>query len=240
MDAAIDRQRLLRHQRYRLVERIDRLLEAPATYLAFVFAAALVVDLVLSAQHEAVPPLVTWLERGTWGFFVLHFVVEIVLAPDRLRYLRRHWITAVSLAVPFLRVIRIFRFVSLLRATNLVRVFGAMNRTTTSLQLALAWNGAGLAIGLAVSVTFLASAGIWMFEAGESGSPFRRYADAVWWVASTLTTVGGSEPPVTLGGRVIALFVMVSGLVLLGYVAGLLGALLFRRSGAKRGDRASG
>jgi len=240
MDAAIDHQRLLRHQRYRLVGRIDRLLDGPATYLAFVFAAALVIDLVLSAQHEAVPPMVTWLERGIWAFFVLHFAIEIVLAPDRLRYLRSHWITAVSPVIPFLRVVRIVRFVGLLRATNLVRVFGALNRTTTSLQLALAWNGAGLAIGLSVSVTFLASAGIWAFEAGEAVTPFHSYADAVWWVASTLTTVGGGNPPVTLGGRVIALFVMVSGLVLLGYVAGLLGAVLFRRSGAKRGGRAPG
>jgi hypothetical protein len=42
-----------------------------------------------------------------------------------------------------------------------------------------------------------------------------------------LTTVGATSEPVLLAGRIVALLIMLGGLVLLGYVAGVLAALLF-------------
>lgn len=220
---------VLKRQRYRLVAQVERLLDAPATYLAFVFAAALVVELVMTAQGHAPPVVLDWLQLGIWAFFLLHFALGMIIAPARLSYLRHHWLTALSLLVPFLRVIRIVRVVRILRAASIVRLFGAMNRTTASLRRALAWNALGMATGLAVSTAFLSSAGIYLFEADAPRSPIHSYAEALWWAAATLTTVGAASEPVTLGGRVLALVVMLAGLVLFGYVAGLLGALLFTR-----------
>ena len=39
--------------------------------------------------------------------------------------------------------------------------------------------------------------------------------------------MGAQSEPVTLGGRIVALLIMLGGLVLLGYVAGVLAAVLF-------------
>lgn len=219
----------LRGQRYRLIIQLERLLDGPATYLAFVFAAALAVELIVTAQGEQPAPLLGWLQDAIWIFFILHFVLAMLIAPDRLLYVRRHWLTVLSLAVPFLRVIRVFRVVTALRAIRLIRVFSGINRTANSLLTALSWNQLGLAIGLSLTVIFLGSAGVYAFEAEDPVSPIRSYAEAVWWAAATLSTGGAASEPVTLGGRVIALFVMIAGLVLFGYVAGLLGALLFER-----------
>ena len=47
--------------RFRLVARIERLVEVPGTYLAVVFAVGLAVELVLSAQGAAVPEVLGWL-----------------------------------------------------------------------------------------------------------------------------------------------------------------------------------
>ena len=66
-----------------------------------------------------------------------------------------------------------------------------------------------------------------MFEADAPNSQITDYAEALWWASATLTTVGASSEPVTLGGRIVALLIMLGGLVLLGYVAGVLAALLF-------------
>ena len=42
-----------------------------------------------------------------WVIFVIPFVIELVLAPRKLAYLRSQWLTVLSLALPPLRVLRI-------------------------------------------------------------------------------------------------------------------------------------
>ncbi len=219
----------VRRERYRLAVQVEKLLDPPATYLAFVFAGALALELVLTAQGRDVPAALDWLELGIWAFFGVHFLLGFGIAPEKLRYVRRNWLTVLSLAVPFLRVIRVLRVVAVLRAVRLVRIFTSLNRTAASLRRAMVWNSAGLAIGLATSVLVLGSAGLFLFEAEAPESQVRTYADALWWCAATLTSVGAAFEPITIGGRVIALFVMVAGLVLLGYVAGVLSTMLFSR-----------
>ena len=44
-----------------------------------------------------------------WIIFILDFAIEFTLAPRKLRYLKSNWLTAVSLLVPALRVLRIIR-----------------------------------------------------------------------------------------------------------------------------------
>ncbi|MDQ3691620.1 MAG: potassium channel family protein, partial [Chloroflexota bacterium] len=64
-------------------------------------------------------------------------------------------------------------------------------------------------------------------EANTAG--LESYGDVLWWTLATLTTVGGSAEPATLGGRVIGLLVMIAGLVLFGYIAALAATVLFDR-----------
>jgi len=234
---AIDDTRQIRHERIRLTVEIERLLDPPATYLAFVFAGALATELVLTAQGHSVPAVLGWLQVAIWAFFVVHFVLGFSIAPHKARYLRRNWLTVLSLAVPFLRVIRVLRIVTVLRAARLVRIFAGVNRTAGSLRRAMAWNSAGLALGLSATVLVLGSPGLFIFEAEAANSPVRTYADALWWAAATLTSVGAGFEPVTVAGRIVALFIMVAGLVLLGYVAGVLSTVLFSRRAKSSDDR---
>lgn len=221
-----DRQRT-RAQRYRLVAEIEAMLDGPATFLAIVFAVVLVAELVLGAQGADVPPVLGWIQLAIWGVFIVHFLLGITISPDRLRYLRRNWLTAISLAVPFLRAFRVLRAVRILRATNSLRVVAGFNRLARSLRGVLAWTRAGYAAALAVTSALLGSAAMLMFEADAVGSQITDYGEALWWAAATLTTVGAASEPVTLGGRIVALFLMFGGLVLLGYVAGVVAAVLF-------------
>ena len=227
-----------RLQRYRLVAEIERLLDGPATYLAFVFAAALIVELVLTAESRPIPAVLGWLQAAIWIFFVVHFALGISVAPDRLRYLRRHWLTALSLVVPFLRIVRVLRIFALVRTATLVRALGSANRTSRVLRRTFGWSAAGYAAGLTVTVALFGSALLFLFEADAANTAFPSYAEALWWAVGTLTTVGAAAEPVTLGGRIVAAFMMLAGLVLLGYIAGLLGAVLFgRREKHARGRR---
>lgn len=239
-----DAQRATRAERYRLVAEIEALLDGPATYLAIVFVVALAVELVLGAQGLAVPQILTWLQLAIWGVFVVHFLLGITISPDRGRYLRTNWLTALSLILPFLRAFRALRAVRVLRATNSLRVAAGFNRAARSLRVSLAWSKAGYAASIAGTAALLGSAALLMFEAEAPNSQITDFAEALWWATATLTTVGAASEPVTLGGRIVALLLMLGGLILLGYVAGVLAAVLFgrrdgehRRASARRSSR---
>jgi voltage-gated potassium channel len=229
-----DAQRATRAERYRLVAEIEALLDGPTTYLAIVFVIALAVEIVLGAQGLPVPQILVWLQLAIWGVFVVHFLLGITISPDRWRYLRTNWLTALSLILPFLRAFRALRAVRVLRATNSLRVAAGFNRTARSLRGALAWSRAGYAAALAATAALLGSAALLMFEADAPNSQITDYAEALWWASATLTTVGAASEPVTLGGRIAALLLMLGGLVLLGYVAGVLAAVLFGRRNSEQ------
>lgn len=231
-----DRRRT-RVQRYRLVAEIEAMLDGPATYLAVVFAVVLASEIILDAQDMAVPPVLTWIQLAIWGVFIVHFLLGITISPDRIRYVRRNWLTALSLVIPFLRAFRALRAVRLLRATNSVRVAAGFNRIARSLRGVLAWTRAGYAAALAATAALLGSAALLMFEAEAPGSRITDYGEALWWAAATLTTVGAASEPVTIGGRIVALILMFGGLVLLGYVAGVLAAVLFGQRSSARHPR---
>ena len=131
--------------------------------------------------------------------------------------------------MPFLRAVRVLRVVGALRATNALRVLGGFNRAARTFDAALARTRAGYAAALTATAVLLGSAALLMFEVDDPESRITDYGEALWWAAATITTVGAATEPVTLGGRLVALALMLAGLVLLGYVAGVLSALLFER-----------
>lgn len=223
-----------RRERLRLVERLERLLDGPATFLAVVFVLALAAELVLTAQGEPVPSLLSWVQTTIWVIFGIQFALGFLISPNRLRYLRRHWITAASLLLPFLRIFRVLRAARALRALGGVRALTAFNRAARSLAELVAWSRAGYPLALAGIAGVLGSATLFLFEAEHPGSQITTYGEAVWWTLTTLTTIGAATEPQSAGGRIVGLLVMVSGLVILGYVAGVVGALLFERGAGTR------
>ena len=228
----------VRRERYHLVERVEQLLDAPATFLAVVFVLALAAELILSAQGEPIPPVLVWSQTAIWIFFGIQFGLGILVSPDRARYLRRHWITAVSLLLPFFRILRVLRAARVLRAFSGVRALSAFNRAARTLGEVLAWSRAGYPLALAGTMAVLGSATLYLFEAESATTRIDNYGEALWWTLTTLTTIGAASEPVTVGGRIVGLLVMASGLIILGYTAGVVGALLFDR-GRRRGSARS-
>ena len=180
-------------------------------------------------QGDPVPRWLSTVQLFIWAFFGLQFAFGLAVAPRVRTYLRRHWITAISLVLPFFRVLRLARLAIALRAFRLARLVSSANRVLRTVTRVLAWNGAGYAFGLVASVALFGSVVLFMFE-GDAGTPgLSNYGDVVWWTLATLTTVGAPAEPVTLGGRITALVVMTAGLVLFGYIAALAGTVLFDR-----------
>jgi Ion channel len=64
----------------------------------------------------------------------------------------------------------------------------------------------------AFSIIFVGGFGVFLAEHGHAGANITQFGDAVWWAVVTLATVGyGDYYPVTAVGRIIAIFMMISG-----------------------------
>lgn len=64
-------------------------------------------------------------------------------------------------------------------------------------------------------------------ERFAEGSKITTFGDAIWWAIVTITTVGyGDLYPVTLLGRVIAVVLMLSGIVVIGILTAALASWL--------------
>jgi voltage-gated potassium channel len=216
----------LRRERWRLTAHFVRALERPMLVLSAVWTTLLVI--------EFTQGLSPWLQTANdviWAIFVAQFAAEFVLAPSKQLYLRKHWITALSLALPALRLLRLVRVVRVARLTGamrgvrLARLLGVMNRGMRSLALGFRRRGAGYLILLTLVVAVTGAAGMYRFEMDAPGGPaFPDYGAALWWTAMLLTTMGSEYWPQTPEGRVLCLVLAIYAFAVFGYVTAAIAA----------------
>lgn len=129
----------------------------------------------------------------------------------------------VIVGVPFLRPLRALRLLRLLR---LAAVGGVLNRRSGSFHArvsAYVGTTALVVVGLSALAMFDA-------ERDAPSGNIRTLPDALWWAATTVTTVGyGDRYPTTTTGRLIAIALMVVGIALLGVVTASIAAWFVRR-----------
>jgi voltage-gated potassium channel len=216
-------------ERYRLLERVEGWLETPMVVLAFAWLALLILDLVWGES--------VWFETiGTaiWIVFIADFTLEFAVAPRKLLYLKRNWLTALSLLVPALRVLRIVRVARLARTARaarglrLLRVLSSLNRGMAALSESFARRGFGYVIALTVLITFAGAAGMYAFERDVRGG-FDSYAEALWWTGMVMTTMGSQYWPQTTEGRVLCVFLALYAFAVFGYVTAALATFFVGR-----------
>lgn len=221
----------LKQQRWELLEQLNTLTDKPMIALSFAWLGLLVLDLT-----RGLAPLLQNLSDVIWALFVIDFVVEISIAPHKRDYLRRNWLTAISLMLPALRVLRIFRALQLLRATRaarsliLLRLLTSLNRGMRALGRIVGRRGVGYVVVLTIIVTFAGAAGMAQFEgpaalrdagyndAAQAGQGLKSYGEAVWWTAMIMTTMGSEYWPKTPEGRVLGWLLALYAFAIFGYI----------------------
>lgn len=219
----------LQRERYELLQRLEGWLEMPMLVLAFVWLLLLIVELVRGESA-----LFYFLGTAIWVVFIIDFAVKLVLAPDRVVYLKGNWLTAIALLLPALRIFRIFRVFRLLRLARagrglrLVRVVSSLNRGMKALGASLSRRGFGYVIALTVLVTFAGAAGMYAFE-NEVPGGLDSYIESLWWTAMIMATMGSEYWPQTAEGRVLCGFLALYAFGVFGYVTAALATFFVGR-----------
>ena len=201
-------------ERKKLLSTIEQVLEGPMIFLGFVWLILLVVELVWGINKT-----LEYVTIGIWGIFIIDFLVKFTLAPEKLPFLRKNWLTAISLFIPALRVFRVFRFVRLLRGLRgirLVRIISSLNRGMRSLGKTMQRRAFGYVMVTTLIVIFAGAAGMYALENPNPG--FTSYGLALWWTAMRVITAGNEFNPITSEGRALGFLIAVFGYSIFGYV----------------------
>lgn len=223
-----DRRDMLESELVELLHQVEDWLETPMIVLAFVWLALTIAELIWGLGS----PL-GLVVSGIWAAFIADFVLRLALAPKKAGYIRRNWLTVLSLALPALRIFRLGRILRLVRATRglrLVRAVSSVNRGVKALRASMGRRGIGYVTSLTLIVVLTGAAAMLAFEAdvGDAGG-FESYWDALWWTAMMLTTIGSEYWPVTAEGRLVCLLISIYSLGILGYITATLASFFVGR-----------
>lgn len=199
-------------------QRWEKAGEWPLTFAALVFLLAYawpILDPSLSTTWVTTTEVVSWV---AWAMFAVDYAVRLRLASHRATFVRKNWLDLLVVLLPLLRPLRLLRLVTLLAV--LQRKAGGSLRGRVSVYVA----------GAAVMTMFVASLAILDAERDRAGSNIEGFGDALWWAATTVTTVGyGDQYPVTTAGRFVAAGLMLAGIALIGVVTATLASWLIER-----------
>jgi voltage-gated potassium channel len=199
-------------------------------------AALLTIPAIVIEQSNVGEPFDTTaivLNWTIWTAFLIEIGLMLSVVDDPWRWLRDHPldVAIVVLTPPFLpaalQATRVFRLLRLVRLMKLA----VLSRRLLSTE------GVRDASVFALITILGGGAAFAAVENGHQEDPVSAW-DGVWWAITTVTTVGyGDFSPMTLGGRVIAIVVMVVGI---GFVAIITAAAAerFMRSREAEAERA--
>jgi voltage-gated potassium channel len=219
----------LKTQRIKLLVTITAMTDKLMVGLALVWIGLMIGDLIGRLPR----PLVI-LNYVIWAIFGADFVAKFILAPGKVRFLKKNWITVISLILPGFRLLRIFQALAALRVLSLVRILASLNLGMGAISRAMGKRGAGYVIVISLIVLFGGAAGMYHFEqpsqlvqqgygsVAASGGGLKSYSDAVWWTAMLMTTIGSQYWPVTMAGRVLCFLLSMFSLGVFGYITAVL------------------
>ncbi len=223
-------------ERNQVLEQLESWLETPLLILGFAWLVLLVVELIWGLN-----PFLQALATVIWIIFIIDFVLRFVLAPHKLTYLKRNWLTAISLLMPAVRVVRVIPAVRVLRlgsatrGVRLFRILSSLNRGMNALRASMGRRGFGYVLALTAVVTLVGAAGMQAFESeGPGGEAMDNYGKALWWTAMLMTTIGSDFWPVTGAGRILAFLLAVYGLAVFGYLTATLATYFVGQEAANK------
>nr|CEL17290.1 Potassium voltage-gated channel subfamily KQT; possible potassium channel, VIC family [Kibdelosporangium sp. MJ126-NF4]CTQ91480.1 Potassium voltage-gated channel subfamily KQT; possible potassium channel, VIC family [Kibdelosporangium sp. MJ126-NF4] len=153
-----------------------------------------------------------------WLVFAADYVVRLVLAERKLRFVWQHLFDLLTVALPMVRQLRVLRLVTVLRVLNR-KASGAFRGRVV------------IYVGIVtLLVSFAAALAVLDAERTHPDAGINSFPKALWWTLTTISTVGyGDVYPITWEGRLVAASLMIGGIALLGVITGMIASWFLER-----------
>ena len=187
---------------------------------------------------QTVRSLLAILEIVILGLFTVEYCLRVMTARRRFVYVFSFYGMVDLLAiVPLflslgavdtrvLRIVRLFRIIQILKLTRYSRTVNRFQKA-----IALAKEEIVLFYVFTAMLLYLAAFGIYYCEHTAQPEAFSSVLHSLWWATATLTTVGyGDVYPVTAGGKLFTVVILMCGLGIVAVPAGLVASALSRVS----------
>jgi voltage-gated potassium channel len=174
--------------------------------LSLIFLSVLVLPLAhpISTDSERI---FNNINKAIWALFAFDYIFKLIIAQSRSVYVKTHIFELLIVIIPGFRALRLLR---------LFPIIGYFLKYTQKSLSGKLLQYVSLA---AVLITFPAAVAMYQLEKNLVNSNIKSLGDALWWAATTATTVGyGDKFPVSAGGRLLSLLVMIVGISLVGVI----------------------
>ncbi|MBV7327018.1 potassium channel family protein [Chloroflexi bacterium TSY] len=179
-----------------------------------ILALIAMVVLLLPAIPQTIANLAYILDFSLSFVFLVDFLRNLVYAPERRKYLLRWgWMDLLG-SIPALITLPAWRILRLLRLARIVQMFRQMRGGNAPQRMVEHRGESLLSIIVFIGMIFiwLSSTVILTVEQTDPNANIRTSGDALWWAIVTFSTVGyGDRFPVTSGGRLFAVILMLGG-----------------------------
>ena len=205
---------------------MNKFWENSLTVLALVYLAAFsypafVAEISITTQNRL--EIVQW---STWALFALDLLIGILKSSNKKSYLKSHPLEILSVALPFLRPLRLLSVIT----------FGALviQKVAVGKHLAITFK----VFLFSILIAYIAAVQITITERDVPTSNIKSFGDGLWWAVTTVTTVGyGDKFPTTSMGRVLAVGLMLVGISLMGVITASVAAWFVKMSQDEPGQR---
>ncbi len=199
-------------RRRKMFKRVEEATEIPMLILALLMIPLIVLPLSmnLSSTLDQIFIAANWV---VWAAFAVELILKTYLSPNRRRYLLTHWYDVLIVVIPFLRPLRIAQSLRLIRALHVLRLVAVLSRFGLTGRILLSRHGLQYVLIVATLAVIAIAGFVTILEQSGENRTINSFATALWWSATTVTTVGyGDTAPVTTEGRVLGVILMFVGI----------------------------
>jgi len=108
----------LNKEREEILYQINETLDTPLIFLSILWLVLIIIDLIYG-----LPPFLQTLNSVIWAIFIIDFIIELYIAPRKRAYLRNNWLSGISLLLPPLRILKLFRASRIIKVVRVGQSF---------------------------------------------------------------------------------------------------------------------